>query len=209
MFPKQADSGYREYIGTPCGIGGTRTEQRVAIGCALTLGAIFVLEVGTPNDVVGALALLPLTAAAWMLSTRMAALILGAGALFFIATVLLESRNRLTLLLVAISVLVTAGFVRFWATSLSARRVADDNRGGAFGSPAVPTFQVRNTDAAASLTRRELEVARLAALAYTAAEIGRQLHIGERTVESHIASTYVKLGIKSRSELIRIASRLG
>jgi DNA-binding CsgD family transcriptional regulator len=209
MFPKQADSGYRESIGKPCGIAGTRTEQKVALGCALMLGAIFVLEVGTPNDVVGALALLPLTAAAWMLSTRMAALIMGAGALFFIATVLLETRSRLTLVLVAISVLVTAGFVRFCATHLSARRVADDKQNGALPSTAIPALQLWKRDAAAPLTRRELEVARLAALAYTAAEIGHHLHIGERTVESHIASTYVKLGIKSRSELIRIASRLG
>ncbi len=67
---------------------------------------------------------------------------------------------------------------------------------------------LRRPDLLSALTRRELEVARLAALAYTAAEIGNQLHIGERTVESHIANTYVKLGIRSRSELIRIASRL-
>jgi DNA-binding CsgD family transcriptional regulator len=197
MFPKQAGSGYREYIGKPCAITGTRTEQRVAIGCALVLGAIFVLEVATPNDVVGALALLPLTAGAWMLSDRMAALVMGAGALLLITAVLVEARNRPTLLLVAISVLVTAGFVRYCATAQSARTVADDEQDGAFTSPATP------------LTRRELEVARLAALAYTAAEIGHQLHIGERTVESHIASTYVKLGIRSRSELIRFASRLG
>jgi DNA-binding CsgD family transcriptional regulator len=60
----------------------------------------------------------------------------------------------------------------------------------------------------AALTRRELEVARLAASAYTASEIGQRLHIGERTVESHLASTYLKLGITSRSELIRMAANL-
>jgi DNA-binding NarL/FixJ family response regulator len=169
------------------------------------LGGIFVLEVATPNDVVGALALVPLTAGAWMLSDRMAALILGAGALLFVAAVLLESRNRVSLLLVATSVLITAGFVRLCATSLSAQRVADDKHKGAFIPPGVDG----NGDAAAPLTRRELEVARLAARAFTAAEIGHQLHIGERTVESHIAKSYVKLGIRSRSELIRIASRLG
>jgi DNA-binding NarL/FixJ family response regulator len=171
----------------------------------LILGAILVLEIATPNDVVGALALLPLTAGAWLLSDRMAALILGAGALFFAAAVILETGNRLTLLLVGISLLMTAGFVRLCATSLCAQRVADDKHKEAFISPTVSG----NGDAAAPLTRRELEVARLAARAFTAAEIGHQLHIGERTVESHIAKTYVKLGIRSRSELIRIASRLG
>jgi DNA-binding CsgD family transcriptional regulator len=205
MFPKQAGSGYHEYIGRPCALAGASGERRLALGCALILGAIFVLEVATPNDVVGALALFPLTAGAWMLSDRMAALIMGTGALLFVAAVLLETRNRLSLLLVAISVLVTAGFVRLCATSLSARRVAEDKHKGAFISPAV----TGNGDVAAPLTRRELEVARLAARAFTAAEIGHQLHIGERTVESHIAKSYVKLGIRTRSELIRIASRLG
>jgi DNA-binding CsgD family transcriptional regulator len=205
MFPKQAGSGYHEYIGRPRAVAGARRDHRVALGCALMLGAIFVLEVATPNDVVGALALLPLTAGAWLLSDRMAALIIGAGALFFTAAVILETSNRLTMLLVAISVLVTAGFVRLCATSLSTQRVADDKHKEAFITPAV----TGNGDNAAPLTRRELEVARLAARAFTAAEIGHQLHIGERTVESHIAKSYVKLGIRSRSELIRIASRLG
>ena len=209
MFPKHAGSGYREYIGRPCALAGARGEERVALGCALMLGAIFVLEVATPNDVVGVLAVLPLTAGAWMLSDRMAALIMGTGALFFMAAVLLETRNRLSLLLVAVSVLVTAGFVRLCASSLSARRVAENQQRGVFTLPAAHAVQLLNGDAAAPLTRRELEVARLAARAYTAAEIGHQLHIGERTVESHIAKTYVKLGIRSRSELIRIGSRLG
>jgi DNA-binding CsgD family transcriptional regulator len=75
-------------------------------------------------------------------------------------------------------------------------------------APAFAADPFGDGRAAASLTRRELEVARLAARAYTAAEIGQALHIGERTVESHIASTYLKLGIRSRSELIRIASKL-
>lgn len=190
-LPAQFHNGYRGYVRRPCAIAGTRTDQWAALGCALSLGAIVVLEMLTPNDVVGVLALLPLTAGAWLLSGQMAALIMGAGSLSLAAAVLLEPRNRVTLLLVAVSVLVTAAFVRLCATSVSAGWVADDKP-----SAALP------------LTRRELEVARLAALAYTAAEIGHQLHIGERTVESHIANTYVKPGIKSRSELIRIASRL-
>jgi DNA-binding CsgD family transcriptional regulator len=56
-----------------------------------------------------------------------------------------------------------------------------------------------------SLTPRELDVARLAAQGYTAIEIGRELHIGERTVESHLAHTYAKLSISSKSQLIRMS----
>jgi DNA-binding CsgD family transcriptional regulator len=54
-----------------------------------------------------------------------------------------------------------------------------------------------------------MEVARLGAEGYTAAEIGRRLNIGERTVESHLASTYSKLRITSRLQLVRMASELG
>jgi len=198
MVQEATDSGYRKYIVGPCAFAGKRPERPVALACILALGAIFILELMTPDDVVGALALLPLAAAMWMFSTPMAAVNLSAGALFFTLAILLEPRNRLTLLLVAIPVLATAASVRLCATSLSVRREADEQQNEASAPPAVPR-----------LTCRELEVARLAARAYTAAQIGQQLHIGERTVESHIASTYVKLGIRSRSELIRMASILG
>lgn len=60
-----------------------------------------------------------------------------------------------------------------------------------------------------ALTGREREVASLAAQGYTAAEIGAQLFIGRRTVESHLANGYAKLGIRNRRELIRRAAELG
>jgi len=58
------------------------------------------------------------------------------------------------------------------------------------------------------LTPRELQGARLAAQGYTAVEIGAQLHIGDRTVESHLAGAYSKLRINSRPELMRMVSIL-
>jgi ATP/maltotriose-dependent transcriptional regulator MalT len=61
----------------------------------------------------------------------------------------------------------------------------------------------------ASLTGREREAAALAVHGYTAAEIGARLFIGRRTVESHLANGYAKLGIRSRGELIRRAAELG
>jgi DNA-binding CsgD family transcriptional regulator len=60
----------------------------------------------------------------------------------------------------------------------------------------------------AALTPRELEVARLAARGHTAAEIGRQLFIGTRTVETHLAHTCAKLGCRSKRELVRFAGEL-
>lgn len=51
------------------------------------------------------------------------------------------------------------------------------------------------------LTRREREVAMLAADGLPAREIGERLYVSRRTVESHLARIYGKLGISSRSEL--------
>jgi DNA-binding CsgD family transcriptional regulator len=60
-----------------------------------------------------------------------------------------------------------------------------------------------------SLTRREREVARLAATGMSAKEIAGLLFVGERTVESHLASVYAKLGVHSKLELVRRATELG
>ena len=52
-----------------------------------------------------------------------------------------------------------------------------------------------------SLTGREKEVTALAVQGLSARAIGELLHIGERTVESHLARAYVKFGVHSRQEL--------
>jgi ATP/maltotriose-dependent transcriptional regulator MalT len=60
-----------------------------------------------------------------------------------------------------------------------------------------------------SLTRREREVARLAATGMSAKDIAGSLFVGERTVESHLASVYAKLGVDSKLQLVRRAEELG
>lgn len=52
-----------------------------------------------------------------------------------------------------------------------------------------------------SLTGSELRIARLAADGRTNAEIAGLLHLARRTVETHLASPYKKLGIRRRAEL--------
>jgi DNA-binding NarL/FixJ family response regulator len=58
-----------------------------------------------------------------------------------------------------------------------------------------------------SLTAREREVVRLAAMGRTTREISATLHIGERTVETHRARAMNKLGLHSQVELARYAIR--
>jgi DNA-binding CsgD family transcriptional regulator len=60
--------------------------------------------------------------------------------------------------------------------------------------------QTRGPD---SLTKRERQVIELAMQGGTTTEIGRMLFIAARTVETHLANSYAKLGLRSRLELIR------
>jgi two-component system, NarL family, response regulator NreC len=55
------------------------------------------------------------------------------------------------------------------------------------------------------LSERELEVLRLIALGHTNAEIGEQLFLSVRTVETHRAHVQQKLGRSTRAELVRYA----
>lgn len=60
-----------------------------------------------------------------------------------------------------------------------------------------------------ALSRREREVAMLAARGETAGEIAGRLSLSERTVETHLAGIYAKLDVRSKSELIRRAAEFG
>jgi DNA-binding CsgD family transcriptional regulator len=85
------------------------------------------------------------------------------------------------------------------------RWVAEDlRRLGARGRRAA----ARAVAGPAALTKREREVARLAIEGRTAKEIAAALFIGERTVETHLAGAYVKLGVSSRVELVRLGATL-
>jgi DNA-binding CsgD family transcriptional regulator len=60
-----------------------------------------------------------------------------------------------------------------------------------------------------ALTRREREIVRMAIGGESAVTIGRRLFIGDRTVETHLANAYIKLGVASRVELVRRSEELG
>lgn len=66
----------------------------------------------------------------------------------------------------------------------------------------APGCQVR-------LSPREREVLVLLARGLTYREAGEQLHVGERTVETHRRKISEKLGLRSRAELLRYALELG
>jgi len=61
----------------------------------------------------------------------------------------------------------------------------------------------------APLTRRERDIATLAARGESSREIAERLFLSVRTVNNHLQNVYAKLGVASKTELIRRASELG
>jgi DNA-binding NarL/FixJ family response regulator len=59
------------------------------------------------------------------------------------------------------------------------------------------------------LTPRELEVVKLIAEAFTNRQIAETLKLSEKTVESHRANVFAKLGMRDRVEIVRYAIRRG
>ena len=85
-------------------------------------------------------------------------------------------------------------------------------------SPPLPEFAVRTyvekaegtvSDAFDTLSTREREVLQLAAEGHNNAEIAARLFISRRTVETHRANVFQKLGLRTQTDLVRYALRRG
>jgi pimeloyl-ACP methyl ester carboxylesterase/DNA-binding CsgD family transcriptional regulator len=76
------------------------------------------------------------------------------------------------------------------------------------GTPAR-SRTARYAAGADALSRREREIVALTMAGETAPAIAKALFISERTVESHLARAYVKLGVHSKLEVARRAAELG
>ncbi|MBI3967514.1 MAG: response regulator transcription factor [Chloroflexi bacterium] len=69
--------------------------------------------------------------------------------------------------------------------------------------------EVRAPESPEPLTERETEVLRLLAQGRANKEIARELHIGERTVKTHVSNVLMKLGVQSRTQAALYAARIG
>jgi DNA-binding CsgD family transcriptional regulator len=189
-------------------------ELPVAAACIAALALIFVADVATPIQVaVSALGLIPLLTAMWLLSGRLALAVASMAVGQLLLTGILGSLSPVTVASEVTAYVVLAVVARLYARSLADLLfgVTPSSRRHATGPPFLSvtlTVGGRGGPAAVrdSLTKREREVARLAAQGYTAREIGGQLHIGKRTVETHLASAYAKLGVRSKRELMQSGS---
>ncbi|TMD21723.1 MAG: helix-turn-helix transcriptional regulator [Chloroflexi bacterium] len=195
----------------PYGLAGDPRELTVAGLCAASLGIVLLMEMLTPDAVVESFELPPVLVASWLMSNRVASFVGAAAVVVFGIALVTESANRRTVIVVGIVTLLTALVARVYASRLVG---SIHTRAEHSADRQTPTAAMAKeggaalSELAAPLTPRELRVARLAAQGYTAAQIANELHIGDRTVESHLASTYSKLGIRSKGELIRMASTL-
>ncbi|HEV3472963.1 MAG TPA: helix-turn-helix transcriptional regulator [Actinomycetota bacterium] len=60
-----------------------------------------------------------------------------------------------------------------------------------------------------NLSRAERKVVALVQKRLTNPEIAARLYVSPRTVQTHLYNVFKKLGVKSRSELAAVASRVG
>jgi len=72
-----------------------------------------------------------------------------------------------------------------------------------------PTEAVSRDEVSAGLTPRELDVLRLLVEGRSDREIGEALFIGTRTVQTHVANLFAKLGVNARAEAAAVAVRRG
>jgi DNA-binding NarL/FixJ family response regulator len=94
------------------------------------------------------------------------------------------------------------------------------HRGGIFIDPRLANILVldilvkrgtksRPTRAANILSPRELQVLGLVAQGYTSAEIAKRIFVGVKTIETYRSRFADKLGLRTRSDLIRFAVQMG
>ncbi len=85
-------------------------------------------------------------------------------------------------------------------------------RGGTVLAPSVATrllHQVRRPAGRDTLSPREVEVLRLVGRGLSNAEIGRELHISEATVKTHLLRSFNKLGVSDRTAAVTTAMAAG
>jgi DNA-binding NarL/FixJ family response regulator len=174
--------------------------SRVLISCLVSLAIIFIADISTPrSDFFAILYIVPAATAAAVLPTK------SAGGAF--ATALgLQITGQLLQRTSVVSILAAAASLMFVIVVLRLLSVAiwqQNDRGRTAARVAVSAAELGTLDNQLQpLTKREREVAELVADGRSAREIARQLHIGQRTVETHVARAYAKLGVRSRIELI-------
>ena len=110
---------------------------------------------------------------------------------------------------------VEAGATGYLLKDAPRETLADAIRRAARGEtvlapPVVARLASRlRTPAVPALTDRETEVLREVARGMSNAEVGRELHIGEATVKTHLLRAFEKLGVADRTAAVTAAYKAG
>jgi DNA-binding NarL/FixJ family response regulator len=109
---------------------------------------------------------------------------------------------------------VEAGAAGYLLKDVSRTELADAIRDAARGktvlAPSVADRLVRFVrQPSAALSTREVEVLGLVAVGKTNADIGRELHISEATVKTHLLRAFNKLGVSDRTAAVTTAMSMG
>jgi two-component system response regulator NreC len=94
------------------------------------------------------------------------------------------------------------------------------HKGGTFVDPSLANVlvqdliakkgtQARRTRTLSILSDRELQVLRLVARGYTSQQIAKQILVGVKTVETYRSRLTQKLGLRTRSDVVRFAVQMG
>jgi two-component system, NarL family, response regulator NreC len=94
------------------------------------------------------------------------------------------------------------------------------HRGGVFVDPRLAQILVHDVlakkdkkagsmRAASILSPRERQVLKLVAMGYTSAQIAKQIFVGVKTIETYRARLTEKLGVRTRSDVVRFAVQMG
>jgi two-component system response regulator NreC len=94
------------------------------------------------------------------------------------------------------------------------------HRGGVYVDPRLANVLVQDvlaksstktgrTKPASILSKRELQVLGLVARGYTSAEIAKQIFVGVKTIETYRSRFAEKLGLQTRSDVVRFAVQMG
>ncbi|MGI8624620.1 MAG: response regulator [Solirubrobacteraceae bacterium] len=113
---------------------------------------------------------------------------------------------------------VASGAGAYLSKESSRERICDAVAGVARGavvlSAAVQAglaseIQIRERDERPALTPREHEILVLTANEHSAPDIGKQLHLSQSTVKTHLKSLYEKLGVSDRAAAVAESMRRG
>jgi DNA-binding CsgD family transcriptional regulator len=190
-------------VPTSRGRAGGPPTRTLIVAVVTAIALLFVAELTAPPDVpLGAAVVVPVLLSCFFLDQRWALAILGLAVLTRVGAATIGDTS------VGLAALEVATYIAAFAIALAYTRRARSIAGPPRSDAVAPAASAQNAGVSpvalevSSLTDRERQVLEMAIHGLTAKQIGERLYIGRRTVETHLARAYGKLGASTKRELI-------